>query len=121
MNLLRRIDQILLFLEKIVLQVSIISSSVMLITNVIARKVFNHSLTFNEEIGGFFILASTFIGIGYGARMGRHIRMSAVFDLLPSRLQKITILSLMVSPRLSCFCSHTMHTATFSRSRNWAL
>lgn len=92
MNLLRRIDQILLFLEKFVLRVSIISASVMLITNVIGRKVFNHSLTFSEEVGGFFILATTFIGIGYGARIGRHIRMSAVFDLLPSRFQKITII-----------------------------
>jgi TRAP-type C4-dicarboxylate transport system permease small subunit len=33
----------------------------------------------------------TFVGIAYGARVGRHIRMSAVFDLVPVKVKKVLI------------------------------
>lgn len=53
------------------------------VANVIGRFLFQNSLFFTEEINRILIVMITFAGIGYAARHGRHIRMSAVFDVLP--------------------------------------
>jgi hypothetical protein len=53
--------------------------------NVIGRFVFGRSLYFAEEVNQFLIILITFAGIGYAARNGRHIRMSAFYDMLPPR------------------------------------
>lgn len=53
------------------------------VANVVGRFVFQHSFFFTEEINRILIIMITFAGIGYAARNGRHIRMSAFFDVLP--------------------------------------
>lgn len=62
------------------------------IANVISRFVFNHSLVFAEELNSIFILLVTFAGIGYAARHGRHIRMSAIYDAFPLGIRKILMI-----------------------------
>jgi TRAP-type C4-dicarboxylate transport system permease small subunit len=59
------------------------------IINVISRFLFNHSIIFGEELNSTFILLVTFAGIGYAARHGRHIRMSAIYDHLPMKTRKV--------------------------------
>jgi C4-dicarboxylate transporter DctQ subunit len=86
------IDRIVRQIERVVLMGAIILASIMLIAGVFARTVVQRSFTFTEEVSGFFIVSMTFIGIAYGARVGRHIRMSAVFDLVPMKVKKIMIL-----------------------------
>lgn len=88
---LRTLDAIIREFERYVLIAAIILASVMLIAGVIARTVVQRSFTFTEEVAGFFIVSMTFIGIAYGARVGRHIRMSAVFDLVPIKVKKVMI------------------------------
>jgi TRAP-type C4-dicarboxylate transport system permease small subunit len=89
---LRALDGVIRVFERFVLMAAIILASVMLIAGVIARTVVQRSFTFTEEVAGFFIVSMTFIGIAYGARVGRHIRMSAVFDLLPIQAKKVMII-----------------------------
>jgi C4-dicarboxylate transporter DctQ subunit len=88
----KTIDRVVRVMERVVLMAAIILSSVMLIAGVFARTVVQRSFTFTEEVSGFFIVSMTFIGIAYGARVGRHIRMSAIFDLVPGKIKKIMIL-----------------------------
>jgi len=88
---LRTLDAIIREFERYVLIAAIILASVMLIAGVIARTVVQRSFTFTEEVAGFFIVSMTFIGIAYGARVGRHIRMSAIFDLVPIKVKKVMI------------------------------
>ena len=82
-------DDILSKIEETILSYSVLVMAVVLVGNVISRSVFNKSWTFAEEIGQSLVIVMTFVGIAYGAKKARHISMSAVFDLLPDRVQKI--------------------------------
>ena len=88
-GLLDKLDGAIAALEEIIMAVGVIMMAINTIANVISRFVFNHSLVFAEELNSIFILLVTFAGIGYAARHGRHIRMSAIYDALPKRLRKI--------------------------------
>lgn len=89
MKLFMKLDDLLTKIEEFILSYSIIIMAIILIGNVISRTIFSRSWTFAEEVGQALVLIVTFVGIGYGAKKGRHISMSAFFDLLPEKFQKI--------------------------------
>ena len=62
------------------------------IANVIGRFVFNQSIYFSMELNQFLMIIITFMGLGYAARQGRHIRMSAIYDQLPDTGRKILMI-----------------------------
>lgn len=78
--------------EAFVLAWGVILMAVNSIANVIGRFVFNQSLYFSEELNRFLIVLITFVGLGYAARKGRHIRMSAFYDQLGDRGKKILMI-----------------------------
>ncbi len=78
--------------EAFVLAWGVILMAVNSITNVVGRFVFNQSLYFSEELNRFLIVLITFVGLGYAARKGRHIRMSAFYDQLGDRGKKILMI-----------------------------
>ncbi|MDA3834405.1 MAG: TRAP transporter small permease [Spirochaetales bacterium] len=78
------------------LEVVIISSStallaVLLIANVAART-FYRSLYFAEEVSQFLIMLITFIGTSYAARKARQIRMGAIMEAFPTKLEKVFVM-----------------------------
>lgn len=79
-------------LERVIMAAGVILMAINTIVNVISRFVFNHSIIFAEELNSIFILLVTFAGIGYAARHGRHIRMSAISDALPERARKLLMI-----------------------------
>ncbi len=88
-SVLDLVDKKIAKLEEFIMAVGIILMAINTIANVISRFVFNHSIIFSEELNSTFILLVTFAGIGYAARHGRHIRMSAIYDHLPDKVRKI--------------------------------
>ncbi|WP_459782399.1 TRAP transporter small permease, partial [Photobacterium sp. R1] len=64
--------------------------------NVVARFGFGQGLFFSGEINRILIILITFAGIGYAARHGRHIRMSALYDMLPFTGRKIVMILIAV-------------------------
>ena len=92
MHLFQKIDDIVSMITEWILSASIILMALILIANVIARKVFANSIPAADELGVTLIIISTFIGIGYAARKGRHIRMSALFDAMPHKVQKVFVI-----------------------------
>lgn len=88
-SILDAIDRRIAKLEEVIMAVGVILMAVNTIVNVISRFIFNHSIIFAEELNSTFILLVTFAGIGYAARYGRHIRMSAIYDHLPDKARKI--------------------------------
>ena len=86
------IDSSIAKLEEVIMALGVILMAVNTITNVISRFVFNHSIIFAEELNSIFILLVTFAGIGYAARHGRHIRMSAIYDAMPEKTRKIMMI-----------------------------
>ncbi|MBU9722114.1 TRAP transporter small permease [Bacillus alkalicola] len=57
--------------------------------NVISRRVTGSSWLFASEVSEIAIIMATFMGISYAARKGRHISMSAFFDMAPKKVKKV--------------------------------
>ncbi|MBE0505217.1 MAG: TRAP transporter small permease [Marinospirillum sp.] len=69
--------------EGVILAAGVLLMAFNTVANIVGRFVFGESLFFSEEVNRILIVMITFAGIGYAARHGRHIRMSAVYDALP--------------------------------------
>ena len=63
----------------------------LLIANFIAREFFT-SIYFAEEISEFLVIFTTFVGVSYGVRRARHIRMGAFLDMMPASMEKVFII-----------------------------
>jgi TRAP-type C4-dicarboxylate transport system permease small subunit len=74
--------------EGFILAYGIILMALNVVANVVGRQVLGQSIYFSEELNQFLIVLVTFVGLGYAARRGRHIRMSAVYDNLSDRGRK---------------------------------
>ncbi|MCR4268476.1 TRAP transporter small permease [Nitratireductor sp. ZSWI3] len=78
--------------ESVILAVGVILMAANTVANVVGRFIFQHSIFFTEELNRTLIVLITFAGIGYAARHGRHIRMSAVYDALPAKTRKVLMI-----------------------------
>lgn len=85
-------DKVISKIEEAVLSYSVILMAIVLIGSVLSRKLFNSSWTFSEEVGQFLTLIVTFFGISYGAKKGRQITMSAIFDIVSEKGRKVFML-----------------------------
>ncbi|MCL7941360.1 TRAP transporter small permease [Halomonas sp. ATCH28] len=93
------IDTLISKLEAAILALGVLLMAVNTIANVIGRFVFGESIMISGEINRILIIMITFAGIGYAARHGRHIRMSAIYDALPAGGRKalMIVISLLTS------------------------
>ncbi|HKL00449.1 MAG TPA: TRAP transporter small permease [Desulfotignum sp.] len=82
------IDGLLSRFEGVMLALGVIAMTVNTIAAVISRYVFNSAITFTDELNMIFIVVVTFAGLSYAARNGRHIRMSAIYDVMPVKIRK---------------------------------
>lgn len=80
---LLRLDSTLGGFEAAVIAASMLIMALNTMANVIGRYVFSQSLYFSEELNEILMVTVTFVGLGYVTRKGRHIRMSALYDLVP--------------------------------------
>ena len=96
-------------LEEAVLSWGVITMAVVTIGNVLSRKFFNHSWSFSEEVSQFALVIITFMGVSYAARKGRHIRMTALVEMMSPRIQKamMLIVALVTMIILFYLCYHS--------------
>lgn len=90
------IDTAISRVESVILAGGVILMAINTVANVVGRFIFQHSIFFTEELNRTLIVMITFAGIGYAARHGRHIRMSAIYDALPSRTRKFLMIVIAV-------------------------
>lgn len=76
----KSLDRFLAVCEAAILSTSILAMAAINIANVAGRNLFDYSLTFTAELNRLLIVIITFAGIGYAARSGRHIRMTALSE-----------------------------------------
>src|SRR5690606_39435019 len=74
--------------EEWVLAGGILALAALSIGNVVARSLLNRSIAAAEEITQFLMITICFVGLSYAVSRGRHIRMSAIYDLLDPRWKK---------------------------------
>lgn len=91
-RLLSNLDTLIDRAEAFILAWGVIIMATNTIANVFGRYVFSQSIYFTEELNEFLIIIITFMGLGYVTRKGRHIRMSAFYDLLPVRAKKLMMI-----------------------------
>lgn len=89
--------------EGVILAAGVLLMALNVVSNVISRFFFGQSLFFAEEISRILIVMITFAGIGYAARHGRHIRMSAIYDQLPVLGRKVMMVMISVVTGLLMF------------------
>jgi len=87
-RILSATDRSIAFIERVVLAAGVLGMTTTSVANVVMRNVFDSSLAFAGEINMAFIVMVTFIGVGYAAREGRHIRMTALYDQFGRRARK---------------------------------
>ena len=97
------IDSVISRLESFALAGGVLLMAVNTVANVVGRFVFQHSIFFTEEVNRIIIILITFAGIGYAARHGRHIRMSAIFDNLPFKPRKLLMILIAIVTSLAMF------------------
>jgi C4-dicarboxylate transporter, DctQ subunit len=90
------LDRGLGWFEAFILTAGVLLMAASSVSNVIGRFVFGRSLYFAEEVNQYLIILITFAGIGFAARNGRHIRMSAFYDMLPPRFRRLLMIAICV-------------------------
>lgn len=86
------IDSLISRFESFALAAGVLLMATNTVANVIGRFIFQHSIFFTEELNRIIIILITFAGVGYAARHGRHIRMSAIYDHLPVMGRKVLMI-----------------------------
>lgn len=106
---LGRIDLYISKIEAFMLATGVLLMALNTCVNVIARFVFQQGFFFSGEINRILIVLITFAGIGYAARHGRHIRMSALYDTLPvgGRKALMIVIALFTSAVMFFLCYHS--------------
>lgn len=97
------IDSLISRVESFALAAGVLLMAANTVANVVGRYVFQYSIFFSEELNRIIIILITFAGIGYAARHGRHIRMSAIYDSLPVGGRKVLMIAITSITALSMF------------------
>ena len=97
------LDDLISRFEAVVLAFGVLVMAAVSVANVIGRFAFGESLFFAEELNRFLIVLITFVGIGYAARKGRHIRMSAIYDSLPDLWRKALMVVIALTTAAAMF------------------
>jgi len=102
-GVLGTIDSLISRFESFALAAGVLLMAANTVANVVGRFIFQHSIFFTEELNRIIIILITFAGVGYAARHGRHIRMSAIFDSLPVKTRKALMIVIAVVTSLAMF------------------
>jgi TRAP-type C4-dicarboxylate transport system permease small subunit len=94
LKVFKAIDEAVAWFEATVLSVGILAMAAINIANVLGRNLLGTSLAFADELNQSLLVLITFIGVGYAARRARHIRMSAIYDLLGGRTRKALMVTI---------------------------
>lgn len=86
-NIFDKANAAIKIIEEFFLGGAVFIMALLLISNVVGRNLFK-PIYFVEEIAMVLSIMVTFVGLGYGTRNARHVRMSAIADLMPERVQK---------------------------------
>jgi C4-dicarboxylate transporter, DctQ subunit len=97
--MIRRMDAWLSWIEKVFISVLLITASLLLFANVVARYLFSAAVLGAEELVRYQIIWMVFIGGSVAARKGIHIGIDAFLKVFPEaivRLVSILVLSLCI-------------------------
>jgi C4-dicarboxylate transporter DctQ subunit len=74
--------KILDYLEEWIISLMLFAMTALAFMQVVRRYVFNTGFSWNLELTGIFFAVMIFVGISYGVRVGKHIGVDALVNLL---------------------------------------
>ncbi|MDY7219035.1 TRAP transporter small permease [Denitrificimonas sp. JX-1] len=96
LRVLNSIDRGLGWVERTIIASSVLLMAILMSAHVVGNLLFNRGIPGTYEVTEMLIVIITFVGLGYAARHARHIRMSAVYDLLKGRVRKALLIVISV-------------------------
>lgn len=103
LSALNSIDKSLGWIEKTVISVCILAMALLMSAHVVGSLLFNRGIPGTYEVTEMLIIVITFVGVGYAARCARHIRMSAIYDMLGDRPRKVLMIILCIGTAILMF------------------
>ena len=79
-------------IEEFLLSSAVLLIAAMTIANVFCRSLLGFSLAVTDEVAQVAIIVLCFTGLSYAAGKGRHIRMTAIYDMLPPAARKVMMI-----------------------------
>lgn len=86
---LDRAERFLALLVEIPAAVAVVAEVAILFIGIVARFVFNHPLTWSDELASITFLWLAMLGSVLALGRGQHMRMTALADILPERVRDI--------------------------------
>jgi len=81
--------------EKFEMSICVVLMSLMTIImfiQVVARRVFSHSLSWSEELARYLFLWLIYLGISYGAKIMKHIKIEAFLAVFPKKVRPYIVI-----------------------------
>lgn len=91
---MRRMERMLVAANQWALFAMMMAMLSLVVGNVAARYVFNHSIPWAEELSQYLMVWVTWAGAGLALRQGRHVAVDMLQARLPQRLQQVTRLAI---------------------------
>lgn len=79
-------------LEKYCCVVLMSVMTLIIFIQVVARYVFQNSLSWSEELARYIFIWLVYLGISYGCQMRKHIKIDAALGLFPKNLRKYIVI-----------------------------
>ncbi len=76
------------YIEKIILIILLSGMSLIIGVQVFMRYVMKSSLSWSEEIARYMFIWMVYIGISYGVKMKKHIKIDAAVKIFPNKIRK---------------------------------
>lgn len=78
-------------LEESFLVASMIAMTLIIVFQVVMRKVFNNSQVWSEEIARFIFIWQVWVAVSYAARISKHIRVDVLRDVIKAQWVKTAL------------------------------
>lgn len=82
--------------EKFEISIAVFLMSLMTIlifVQVVMRKVFSNSLSWSEELARYLFIWLIYLGISYGAKIRKHIKIDAGLKLFPKKMRPYIVIA----------------------------
>ena len=79
-------------LEKYCCVVLMSLMTLIIFIQVVARYVFQNSLSWSEELARYLFIWLVYLGISYGCQMRKHIKIDAALGLFPKKIRKFVVI-----------------------------
>lgn len=75
---------------------------VMVLVEVLTRYVMQSPLSIADEMGGYFLVSITFLGLGYTWKEKGHVRVELLINLFAEKIQRIVRFITLIAATLFC-------------------